>query len=270
MMHVDLESKQHWSQMTMVLRLCLIVTCFVFACSDAFAQAGNNKPADDRESQQGIILETAVLSQGYCRSDNLHLHLLLKYTNVGPEPRILYKHTFGIFRHLVSSDSAAALKEKYQYKPSLQINVTMPDAIDSAVPNSSLFAILKPNESHSLEVNVHLLIDNGREYSGKFLKPGKHALQLLVGTWYRDPALARTLAARWRTYGALQWWNIKSEPMEFSIEPFKGVIDCYGERDIGLRSDPAACQHTLLHVSFNPAVRKGIDSAGKITIFRVG
>lgn len=219
----------------MVLQLCLIVICFVFACSDAFAQAGNNKQADDRESQDGIVLETAVLSQGYCRSDNLHLHLRLKYTNVETETRILYKHTFGIFRHMVSSDSAAALRGKYQYNPLIQINISMPNEIDSAAPNNSLFTILKPNESHTLEVDVHLLIDDGKENSRDFLKPGKHAMQLLVGTWYRDRALARTLAARWRKYGVLQWWNIKSEPMTFTIEPFKGVINCYGESEIGDR-----------------------------------
>ena len=228
-MHVGLESNSTGHK-----RLCLIVTCFVVACSAVFAQTGNDKHDDNRESQTGIVLETKILSQGYCRSDNLHLHLLLKYTNVGSQTRILYKHTFGIFRYMVSSDSAAALKEKYQYNPSIQINVSMPAEVDSAVPNNSLFAILKPNESHTLEVDVHLLIDDGKERSRNYLRPGKHALQLLVGTWYRDAALARTLTARWRQYGNLQWWDIKSEPMEFTIEPFKGVIDCYGESEIGL------------------------------------
>lgn len=215
------------------MQLCLIVICVVFACFDALAQAGNNKQGDDRESQNGIVLETAVLSQGYCRSDNLHLRLRLKYTNVGTETRILYKHTFGIFRHMVSSDSAAALKGKYQYNPLLQINISMPNEIDSAAPNNSLFTILKRNESHSLEVDIHLLIDDGKERSRDFLRPGNHALQLLVGTWYRDPALARTLAARWRNYGVLHWWDIKSEPMTFTIEPFTGAINCYGESEIG-------------------------------------
>ena len=216
-------------------RIFLIVSCFVFSCVGATAQVDNDR--NDRELQKGIVLETEVLSQGYCASDNLRLHLRLKYTNVGSEPRILYKYTFGIFGHMVSSDPAAALKGKYQYNPSVQLNVSMPAEINAAVPSNSLFVILKPNESHSLEADIHLLLDDGKERSRNYLRPGTHALQLLVGTWYRDPALARTLAARWQKYGVLQWWDIKSEPMTFTIEPFKGVIDCYGESEIGRRRE---------------------------------
>ena len=212
----------------------VLVVCLLHPWSAAFAQSGNLKTQrGDPNSRQGLVLETTVVNQGYCRSHNLQLRLLLKYTNVGDTPRILYKHTFSIFRYIVSASTADALKGKHQSDPSLMVHASMPDEVDAPAPNSSFFAILKPKESHTLEVDIHLLINDGKKSSRDFLRPGKHALQLLVGTWYRDPTLAEALATRWREHGILWWHDIKSVPMEFTIKPYNGVIDCYGEPEIG-------------------------------------
>lgn len=84
------------------------VTGYVTTSPKTFAQAYRSR------DELPIRVTTTVLSQQYCKepssdvSDNLRMKLRLRYTNVGTQPLILYKHENTVFREMISRDPSAA------------------------------------------------------------------------------------------------------------------------------------------------------------------
>ena len=83
-------------------------------------------------------------------------------------------------------------------------------------PQEDAFVVLQPGESYSVEKD-----DGERIYDrAKFpdgLRPGNHFLQIRVNTWYYyvDPA---PYFEKWRSKGQLQFRNMTSQPMPFTVE----------------------------------------------------
>lgn len=176
--------------------------------------------------RQQLELRTTLIKQAYCSRANLRLRLRFQFTNLGPEPIILYRHSRAVARYLISKSVDDAARGKYKYDVSPMINPKMPEVGKGPPDETSLFVVLKQSESFELEGDVYLATSDGTKQSKGSLRPGQHVMRIAVVTWYDLPELARQLSERWSKYGLLWTKTVFSEPMTFVIENYTGDAPC--------------------------------------------
>src|ERR1044072_6670957 len=145
--------------------------------------------------------------------------LRLTFVNSGSETLIFYRYGPLIARQVVSKDLNSLLKGKYEHDVSPMLTGLVPPEV-YAHPSEEYFAILKPGESYATTKEAHLFINDGPKSDFK-LKAGRRFLRLQVATWFADPARAHELSQRWN--GTLWYWDVVSEPMEFTIKPYNSA-----------------------------------------------
>lgn len=199
----------------------LLLLCAAFGTAPG--QRPDPKPVPTQK-QEGPGLRTEAISQAYCSPDNLRVHLRFTFFNSGSETLILYRYGPVISRYLVSKDLDSMAKEKYEYDVSPMLTVKMPPKVEQKL-DDELFVVLKPGEVFALERDVSLRI-NGADSDSRLKPGGNYVMRLRVATWFTDLSLARELAQRWRETGTLWYFDVVSEPMQFTIKPYNGEDTC--------------------------------------------
>lgn len=167
-----------------------------------------------------VQLTTSIVKQEYSSNDRLSLVLRLTFTNVGDQNIILDKNSSLIERHMISRNLKAAAAKKYVEDVSPMISILYTDK----TPEISLFMILKPGESYSLETKFDLFIDDGTTDSEDSLRAGDYFLQIRVRTWYYTRQLEAKFREELSQTGFLWVESIKSAPMPFKVEKKRHVI----------------------------------------------
>ncbi len=116
-------------------------------------------------------------------------------------------------------------KEKYDYDVSPMLTVKIPPKVGQKL-DDELFVVLKPGESFALERDVSLRINDGADSDSRLKPGGNYVMRLRVATWFTDLSLARELAQRWRETGKLWYFDVISEPMEFTIKTYNASDTC--------------------------------------------
>lgn len=206
------------------MKLLPLLLLLCAAVGTAPGQRPDPKPVPTQK-QEGPGLRTEAISQAYCSPDNLRVHLRFTFVNSGSETLILYRYGPVISRYLVSKDLKSIAKEKYDYDVSPMLTVKIPPKVGQKL-DDELFVVLKPGESFALERDVSLRINDGADSDSR-LKPGRnYVMRLRVATWFTDLSLARELAQRWRETGKLWYFDVISEPMEFTIKTYNASDTC--------------------------------------------
>jgi hypothetical protein len=207
--------------MKLISRLLILVgTCAAIILTHTTANTRSNSSGTNTPKAQ-LQLTTNVLEQKSCSPDHFGLRLRLTLRNVGQELVILHKHS-AVSRIMVSSDLAAATNKKYEQ----DLRYDDPSAssgLDS--PLFSDFTILKPGEAIEFEEPVSVYLFNEKRSAQRLLREGTHLLQVDVGSWpyIADPASFRK---KWRNKGYLWFEGITSQPMTFTIEKDRPLINC--------------------------------------------
>jgi hypothetical protein len=142
--------------------------------------------------------------------------------NVGQRSLILYKNSSVIGRYEVSR---GVNSERYEMDVS-PMKTLFASGLRSDAPDESLFVTLLPRQSHSLDLEFQLAIDDGTKATKRFLRAGDHVLRIAVWTWYYSPASARDFRTRWRKRGFLWSETVRSLPMTFSVEKQPKISIC--------------------------------------------
>jgi len=58
------------------------------------------------------------------------------------------------------------------------------------------------------------------------VKSGEHVLQLVIPTWEESAKLGQEVAGRWRSHGVLWYQQLTSEPLTFTIDKERKVVEC--------------------------------------------
>lgn len=176
-----------------------------------------------------LRVETAIVSQYYCREDSdldrLTLNLNLKYTNIGSQSIILAKGSSEHSQMIVSENENGAvggveINPTFTHIWGDQYSVTPQDL-------SRLFVILKPKDSYRTKTiaGVFVLRAN-RSGIGGAVGNGNHFLQLRVRTWPLSWELTNRLETAWKNKGALWTRSVISEPMAFTVIPKRRLTKC--------------------------------------------
>ena len=202
----------------------VLLPLYVMAATVPGQTTGGQAPdrAQAPGAAQKLELRTEVMSQTYCSTENLRLMVRLTFVNSGSETVILYRGGALIARQVVSRNLNSLLKGKYESDVSPMLTGVIPPEVYTQ-PSEQYFAILKPGESYATTKETHLFVNDGPKSDFK-LRPGRHFLRLRVATWFADPAHARELSQRWN--GTLWYWDVVSQPMEFTIKPYDPADTC--------------------------------------------
>ena len=124
---------------------------------------------------------------------------------------------------MVSGDLAAAKNKQYEQ----DLRYDDPGAgagLES--PFFSDFTILKTGEVIEFEQPVSVYLFDAKRGAEQFLREGTHFLQVDVASWpyIADPAPFRR---NWKDKGYLWFEGITSEPMPFTINKDRQIIQCH-------------------------------------------
>lgn len=220
-----------WQLLTASLLLCSSLSsgshCTSLTTPGTFAQT------EGGEGELPLRLTIKIVALRYCKelgsdtSDNLKIRLLLRYTNCGSGPLILYKHQNTVFREMISRSTLDAAAHKYAWDFSLtQVTGGRDSTIDSPIPGSS-FAVMRPTQFFDSEEEITVFVRRGRtDNESDCLLPDDYFLQVGVSTWPETASLAEHLSKRWQSIGALWFHDLTSEPVQFKIEKNRKVLDC--------------------------------------------
>ena len=179
----------------------------------------------DRPARQ-LQLSTTMLKQEYCDRDHIRLKLRLRFTNVGSETLVVYRHSLAISRQMISRNYNDALEHRYLKEIEPFVDPILPPPADAATPDDGLFVTLKPGETHEVDNDVHVLAFDSSRKSADLLRPGHYFLQITVPTWWFSRESADRLRDRWRDRGFLWTQDLTSVPSPINVEKSPKVINC--------------------------------------------
>lgn len=204
------------------LRCCIVIVACMTLVASTSQQQGH---ATQRENTDTLQLTTSILSERYCSPNTLELTLELTFTNNGSRALILDKNSSIIGSYMVSRDSDASIKKKYELKVSPMKNL-LTSGLRPGPPEESRFVVLKPSQTHVLQKIIYLNLWENRDKTQSSLTPGSHVLQLSVWTWYYPPTMAEEYRERWNDKGVLWSDIITSKPMPFVVASGASRVPC--------------------------------------------
>jgi len=189
---------------------------------------GISRPAtsDQDRSARQLQLSTTMLKQEYCDRDHIRLKLRLRFTNVGSETLVVYRHSLAISRQMISRSYNDALEHRYLKEIEPFVNPILPQPADAATPDDGLFVTLKPGETHEVDNDVNVLAFDSSRKSADLLRPGHYFLQITVPTWWFSRESADRLRDRWRDHGFLWTQDLTSLPSPIDVEKSPKVVNC--------------------------------------------
>jgi hypothetical protein len=201
--------------------LCCIVT--VYAPQEAHGNQTHQFGGHSNQ-QSKLQLKTNIIEQKSCRGDSLRLLLRLNYSNIGSQPIIFYKRSSVIGRYMISVNDKSAAARKYETEVSIMLDL-MKAGLHFDSPEMSLFVVLKPGESHSIEAELYLPLVFHKANKNNLLPKGDRVLQVRVVTWYYSEA-ADKYRELWLDKGYLWSKDITSLPLPFKVETGSEITDC--------------------------------------------
>lgn len=224
---VNFNLSKHTAGMRYLRLFLLCVGCAV----STFAQTlHNNSGAEmstgEDELYAPLQLMASVIEKRYCSDNRARLNLRLNFTNTGKESIILDKRSSVIPQFMVSRNFKAAAARKYEIQGHLLIRMDSALMSLGSSLDESLFVILKPGESYSLDGVLNLPLYNGTGNSEDSLRPGNHVLEIIVLTWYYPRASNIRWREQWRQKGYLRSDPAVSIPMSFAVEKKRTVVGC--------------------------------------------
>jgi hypothetical protein len=179
-----------------------------------------------------LKLTVKVVDQKYCTGDadldGLRINVRLVYINTSNRPLILYKGSNLISRIMISNSLAKIEAGRYEVDSSVtQLTAGGGQCFNGTVPPSRCFVILPPASSYEVQGTIGILVirDYGRKIAGA-VGSGEHVVQVQVSTWPNSEALAEKLHRRWERSGCLWYGPITSEPLTFTVQKQREVVDC--------------------------------------------
>ena len=190
-----------------------------------------------QETQKPVPLKLTlkVSESRYCVGDDeidgLQLKMRFVYQNRTTGPVILYKHSPTPSRVMVATSIADAVAQRYELDFALTwySEKGSDDAgtcYKESTP-SNCFVLIAPGSSYEADGEVRVLAvrDDTKDVPGA-VKSGEHVLQLVIPTWEESAKLGQEVASRWRSHGSLWYQPLTSEPLTFTIDKERKVVEC--------------------------------------------
>jgi hypothetical protein len=181
---------------------------------------------DNSESVPNLKLVLDVVERKYCLSGYLRMVVNLKFENAGNKKVILHKYGTAIYEHFVSKNEKDLLEKKFESNAHYMVSFLGRELDKDLLPTQDPFVILEQgdiyNNGLTKVISVSVTDENG-DCDGCLLQ-GKHILQVKVGTWPFKRKLGEQLRLRWQQYGYLWTNDLKSLPLEISVDSPQDVI----------------------------------------------
>jgi len=196
-----------------------------------FPVTRNHINGKEQERESRLQLTMKIASTEYCVGDSeldgLRLKVRLIYTNKSKHNLILYKGSRLISRIMISRNFADAAAKRFEVNASLTQLTSGGDKCYAGAAPNKCFIVLPPGASYEVEgiAGIFVVRGDAREITGA-VKSGDHVLQVEVITWHESDEMAKNLRARWRRYGTVWYEPITSEPMPFTVEKQRKIVDC--------------------------------------------
>jgi len=162
--------------------------------------------------------------------DGLQLKLRFVYENRTTGPVILYKHSPMPSRVMVARSLRDAAAQQYEldFTQTWYTNKGSDEAAcykESAPGNC--FVTIAAGSSYETEGEQRVFAVRGdvKDIPGA-VKSGEHVLQLVIPTWDESGKLGQEVANRWRSHGSLWYRPLTSEPLTFTIDKERKVVEC--------------------------------------------
>ena len=188
-----------------------------------------------QETQKPLRLTLKVTDSRYCVGDDeidgLQLKLRFVYENRTSGPVILHKLTPEPSRVMIARTLAASAAQQYEIDfTQTWYNDKGGDEVSACCKEAApgnCFVIIAAGSSYEVDGDVRVFAVRGdvKDVPGA-IKSGDHALQLVVPTWSESGKLAQELNTRWRTHGILWSKPLTSEPLTFTIDKDRKVVEC--------------------------------------------
>jgi hypothetical protein len=137
------------------------------------------------------------------------------------DKKLILEKTTGLYGIFVARDEKKLSERKYEYHPSLDINMEpyvteTPERFKSPGPE---FVILAPGESFQTEAWIRAPSAGRQQTSDQTegtIPTGNHVLQVTFSTWdfQTEP---KEIRKRWEPFGYLFYDNISTEPLPFTL-----------------------------------------------------
>jgi hypothetical protein len=171
----------------------------------------------------GLQLTTRVLEQRYCTDANsedqfsVKMQLELQYKNTGKAPIIFEKNSDVILGYKSSGNLNALQSLPFQEFAEARRHSAIATTGDKP---SSDFVTLRPNQTYLVEAYFRL------PYSNEWALKENQILQIVVGVWSGTKKQSEELKEKWKSTGQLWTDDIRSQPMQFSIEQDPQIEEC--------------------------------------------
>lgn len=202
----------------------LAVWSILSASPGALAAAGS--PGTSAGDKKALRLTTSVVDKRHCHDSQMRLALELNYTNVGGQTLILHKNSNLISRTRVSVNLEAARAGRYQQDVRYSVEVVSLPGRANKQPPIEDFVILRPGESFQTRTEAIIFTAGGKDGLSNKLAAGIYLLQVRVQTWYDSDETAKRLRRSWRRAGSLWTDDVTSEPMPFTFETPRLLVNC--------------------------------------------
>ena len=191
--------------------------------------------AQDTRQQAPLRLTLKVTDSQYCVADDevdgLNLKLRFSFENRTNGPIILYKMRPFPTRFMVARNLSDAAAQQYELDYSTTWYMDKAgDEADRCYKGASptdCFTTIAPGSSYEADGEARVLAVRGdaNDVPGA-VKSGQHVLQLVVQTWDESGKVAQETASRWHSHGSLWYRPLTSEPLTFTIEKERTVVEC--------------------------------------------
>lgn len=154
---------------------------------ECFGQDANEKYNDNEA--QNVALKARIISKKEVKIDDdvlkIEMKLMLNYTNIGYNPKYIYKNWSEISHIWIAQNNQDLCKKEYLLSVSNSVLTEGGKGIDDLTLND--FVMLGPNESYESEgfVNVFVRKSDDLEFAGSLL-PGIYRMAIQVDTWRWD------------------------------------------------------------------------------------
>jgi hypothetical protein len=221
------------------MRTALVVVLLlasVFATSNYISLAESRTTGEAQTAASpSLKLRLKLTSSQYCvgdeELDRLDLKMRFVYENSGSLPVILYKSSPMPARLMIARTVEAAVAEKFELDFTQTWYSTKGSDEGSncyqGVAPTNCFLTVAPGASYEADGEVGVFVVRGdvRDIEGA-VKSGEHVLQLVIPTWNESYKLAQEVERRWRSHGSLWSKPLKSEPLAFTVDKERTVIEC--------------------------------------------
>jgi hypothetical protein len=182
-----------------------------------------------------LNLRLNISDSRYCVGDDeidgLQLKLRFVFENRSTGPVILFKRSPTPTRVMIARNLGDASAQQYELDFTMTWYSERSSDDGSAcykeVAPGNCFVTIAAGSSYETDGEVRVLAVRGdsNDVPGA-VKSGEHVLQLVIPTWDESAKLAQEVAGRWHSHGVLWYQPLTSEPLTFTIDKERTVVEC--------------------------------------------